>query len=194
WRDGIGAERIEPRQRDRRFDLLLELEPLEAHEVAVPEFGAMVDDRQRRRAHLTVARGSAVLRVDIDRALPDQPRRHILYLHLCGAMVLARIVGPIFDETPEIQLLSLRVALAGREIVRDRLRPRQDRLRSMEMTLPIFGFDLGCNLRRDFFVSCASRPAESIAGSEGPFIVPNAVTLDELEGHRFASMIACTSS
>src|SRR5262245_24185429 len=61
------------------------------------------------------------------------------------------------------------------------------------MMLPVFGFDLGCNLRCDFLASRFSRPAESITGNCPP-VVPVTIAFKEFEWHRRFSIILITSA
>jgi hypothetical protein len=127
----------------------------------------MVDDGLGWSNDLAVTGCTAVIGMNVDGALPNSASRYVLNFP----------VSPISNDALQIQTLSFCLALSGGEISGNRLRKCQDRLRPIVMTLPVFCFDLGCNLRRDFFVSCFSRPAESITGNRSS-VVPVAVPFE----------------
>src|SRR5262249_16478156 len=96
-------------------------------------------------------------------------------------------ISPITNDAFQIQSLAFRLSLPGGKIDGNCLRECQDLLPSMEMMLPVFCFDLGCNLRRDFFFTFFIKPPDSIA-CNCPCVVPVTVTFKEFERHRLASI------
>ena len=143
----MGAEGIDPLQRDRTFDHTIEGKALHADRRAKLELGAMVDHSLGWRDHLPIVGRAAAIRINIDRALPDAAWCHVLDL----------LVFPIVLKLMNIGLLPLIGALARPEVVVDGHGEAQDFFRSIETTFVVLVFDLGDKTRRDFAIRCFSR-------------------------------------
>jgi hypothetical protein len=117
------------------------LEPFYPDAVAHLGFGAVIDDRLRRRYRGPIARRPLAIRIELFRHRADH----------AGVDVRNQGVAKVlFDLIEESRLL----VWVGLAVVLRRLPERQDCSWPIEMTVPVLLFDFGNVTRRRVFIVC----------------------------------------